>query len=410
MYLSTTRSTDAARPAGTVARAVPPTVLGLGMVSLVTDVSAEMVTAVLPLYLVYGVGAGFLQLGMIEGLYATATAVLRVAGGYVADRLGRPKAVATVGYALSAVAKLGLPVAGGSLAGLGAVLTVDRAGKGIRTGPRDAMITMAAPADRLGRAFGVHRAMDTIGAMLGPLAAAALVTLAVGYDTVFVTSFSLGTVGVLILLFFVRVPPAVTSPRHRVAPRVALSVLNRPPVRRTWLAAGLLGLFTVGDMVLYVAIQQRAALPTAVLPLLPLATAVTFLAAAAPVGRLADRWGRWRVFLAGHGLLLVAYLLVGFTAIGWPIAVLALGLHGLFYAATDGVLMAHVGPLIPEPLRATGLAAVQTVQALARAAGAVGFGAALQVAAPQWAFAGLAVVLGLAIIVGALPRHQGDTP
>ncbi|GAA0710685.1 MFS transporter [Dactylosporangium roseum] len=410
MYLATTRSTDASRPSGTAARAVPPTILGLGLVSLVTDVSAEMVTAVLPLYLVYGVGAGFLQLGMIEGLYATATAVLRVAGGYVADRLGRLKAVATVGYALSAVAKLGLPLAGGSLAGLGAVLTVDRAGKGIRTGPRDAMITMAAPADRLGRAFGVHRAMDTTGAMLGPLAAAGLVALAVGYDAVFVTSFSLGIVGVLILLFFVRVPAVVAAPRHRLAPRVVLSVLNLPAVRRTWLAAGLLGLFTVGDMVLYVAIQQRAALPTAVLPLLPLATAITFLAAAAPVGRLADRWGRWRIFLAGHGLLLAAYLLVGFTTIGWPAAVLALGLHGLFYAATDGVLMAHVGPLIPEALRATGLAAVQTVQTLARAAGAVGFGATLQAAGPQWAFAVLAVVLGLAIIVGAAPRRQGDTP
>jgi MFS family permease len=184
-----------------------------------------------------------------------------------------------------------------------------------------------------------------------------------------------------------------------------MSALGQPGLRRTWLTAGLLGLFTVGDMVLYVVIQQRAALPTTVLPLLPLATAVTFLVAAAPVGRLADRVGRWRIYLTGHGLLVVAYLLVGFAAAGWPIAVLALALHGLFYAATDGVLMAHAGPLIPETLRATGLAAVQTVQALARAGGAVAFGAALQFVVPQAAFAILAVALGLAIAVGAR-RHQ----
>lgn len=133
--------------------------------------------------------------------------------------------------------------------------------------------------------------------------------------------------------------------------------------------------------------------------MLPLGTAFTFLLAAAPVGRLADRAGRWRVFIGGHVLLLAAYLLVG---IATPVAALiVLALHGLFYAATDGVLMAHVGPLVPAELRATGLAGVQTVQALARAAGAVGVGAILQLTSVHSAFALLAALLTAAILIAA---------
>jgi MFS family permease len=459
MYLSSSRT---AAPARHGAGRVPATVFGLGLVSLITDISAEMVTAVLPLYLMYGVGVGFMFLGTIEALYTGATAVLRLAGGYVADRFRQPKTVAAAGYGLSAVAKLGLPLAGGSLPAIGTVLAVDRAGKGIRTGPRDAMITLATPADSLGKAFGVHRAMDTTGALLGPIVATALVSMAAGYDTVFTTSFTLGIVGVLILVFFVPAPssaapglvtPVVSASQHarrrpshvegampvawgeaettgsqRPSPssrsednqncqtpsvelksggppvRVALAMaLGQPRVLKVCLAAGLLGLVTVGDMILYVLVQQQASLPTAVLPLLPLGTAVTFLLAAAPVGLLADRVGRWRVFLAGHGLLLVAYLLVGFAP---DFALLALGLHGLFYAATDGVLMAYVGPLIPVAIRSTGISAVQTVQTLARAGGALVVGLALQFSSPQVAFVGLAVLLGVAILAGVRLGRQ----
>ncbi|MEU3645627.1 MFS transporter [Lentzea sp. NPDC034063] len=396
MYVATSRPPAAEHRRG----AVPATVFGLGVVSLITDVSAEMVTAVLPLYLVYGVGVGFLHLGAVEGFYAGSTALLRLLGGYWADRLGRQKTVAAVGYGLSAVAKLGLPAAGGSFAGIAAVLAVDRAGKGIRTGPRDAMITLATPADQLGRAFGVHRTMDTAGAMLGPLVAVALLAAFTGYGPVFVSSFCLGLIGLLVLVFFVNAPATAPPPRERVSVRRALAAVSAAGPRRVCLAAGLLGLVTAGDMVLYVALQRQGGLPAGVLPLLPLGTAATFLLAATPFGRLADRFGRWRMFLAGHVLLGVVYLLVGLSTGGWAIAVAALLLHGLFYAATDGVLMAHVGPLIPAELRSTGLAAVQTVQALARAGGAIAVGAALQFGSPQVSFGLLAVLLGVGIVAG----------
>jgi MFS family permease len=401
MYVSTSKPPAAEPRPGGVTATVPATVVGLGVVSLITDISAEMVTAVLPLYLVYGIGVGFLHLGAVEGFYAGSTALLRLLGGYWADRLGRPKAVAALGYGLSAVAKLGLPAAGGSFTGIAAVLAVDRAGKGIRTGPRDAMITLATPADQLGRAFGVHRSMDTLGALLGPLVAVALLGAFTGYSPVFVTSFCLGLVGLFVLLFFVNAPTTTQPPKERVTVRKALAVVSAAGPRRVCLAAGLLGLVTAGDMVLYVALQRQGGLPAAVLPLLPLGTAATFLLAATPFGRLADRFGRWRMFLAGHGLLLAVYLLVGLSIGGWAIAVTALLLHGLFYAATDGVLMAHVGPLIPAELRSTGLAAVQTVQALARAGGAIVVGAALQFSGAQAAFGVLALLLGGGIAAGS---------
>jgi len=400
MYLSSVRSSDPARPAGRAKHAVPATVLGLGVVSLITDMSAEMVTAVLPMYLVYGLGVGYLQLGAIDGLYTGATALLRLAGGWFADRLGRPKAVALVGYGLSAATKLAFPVAGSSLGAIGLVIGADRAGKGIRTAPRDAMITLATPADGLGRAFGVHRAMDTAGALLGPIIAFGLLTVLVGdYPAVFGVSFCLAVIAVIVLAVFVRTP-AGTVERSRVRLREGLALLRRPGLRGTCLAAASLGVCTVGDMFLFVGVQQSSGLPPAALPLLPLATALAFMALASPIGRLADRAGRWKVFLGGHVVLLAAYVVLAVSASGWLVAAVVLTAHGVFYACTDGVLMAHASPLVPESLRATGLAFVQTGQSLARAAGAVLVGALAAGTALRPAFAVFAVVLLVSVLAG----------
>jgi MFS family permease len=190
-----------------------------------------------------------------------------------------------------------------------------------------------------------------------------------------------------------------------------VAVALRPGIRSLVLVASMLGLLTVGDMFLYVALQRQAGLPNTVLPLLPLGTAGTFMLAAVPGGRFADRAGRWRLFLAAHVLLAGAYLLVaGGLAdglAGWFTAGAVLLLHGLFYAASDGVLMASAGPLVPEELRATGLAVVQTAQALARAVGAVGFGIATATAGARPAFGVFAVLLAAAVLVAARVRRVG---
>ena len=398
MYVSSVRAGTPEGAGRTSHHKISATVLGLGVVSLITDLSAEMVTAVLPLYLVYGLGVGYLQLGAIDGLYTGATALLRLAGGHLADRLRRPKAVALFGYGLSALTKLGFPLAGSSVAGLGLVIGVDRAGKGIRTGPRDAMITLATPPDGLGRAFGVHRALDTAGALLGPLVAFGLLSwLFMDYTSVFAVSFCFGVTAVVVLAVFVRQPAGVAVRR----PGLSWNVLRDREVRRIVLIVALLGACTVGDMFLFVGVQKTAGLPTGVLPLLPLATALTFMVAAAPVGKLADRVGRWRVFLAGHVVLCVSYVLVTVSWGGCFAAALVLLLMSGLQIFNAQVLMAYVGPLVPEAVRATGLAFVQTGQALARALGAVLFGVVATGLSLAPAFGVFAALLAVAVVVGA---------
>ncbi|WP_410633624.1 MFS transporter [Amycolatopsis sp. cmx-4-83] len=378
MYIAASRTSDLA--AGTdrkpALKRVSANVVALGMVSLVTDVSSEMVTAVLPLYLVLGLGLNPLQFGLLDGLYAGATAVVRVLGGHLADRWRRLKAVAGFGYGLSAVCKLGLVAAGSSVAAIGVVLAADRTGKGLRTGPRDALISLSSEPATLGRSFGVHRAMDTVGAFLGPLVAMAVLALSLGsYPSVFVTSFCIAAIAVLLLALFVHDRPA-TADRAAVSLRAALGLLRQQDFRRVALWAALLGLVTVGDSFVYLVLQRRWEIAATWFPLLPLGTAGVYLVLAVPLGKLADRAGRWPVFLGGHAALCLALVLLCGPQAGIWLGIVALGLHGVFYAATDGVLMAAAGPLIPRDLRGTGMAVVQTGQAVARMVSSVLFGLA----------------------------------
>src|SRR5262249_53861107 len=152
---------------------VAPNVAWLGVTSMITDVSSEMVASVLPLYLTARLGFTALQFGAADGLLQVATACMALVGALVADRWRRYRELAGSGYALSAASRLGLLSATGWFPTLG-WLGADRIGKGVRTGPRDALISLSAPRGRLGEAFGLHRALDTVGALIGPLGAVAL--------------------------------------------------------------------------------------------------------------------------------------------------------------------------------------------------------------------------------------------
>jgi MFS family permease len=382
-------------------------VFALGAVSLLTDISAEMITAFLPIYLLYTLQLGYVQFGLLDGLYNGATALLRLAGGFVADKLRRPKLVAFAGYATSAVAKLAFPLAGASGLGIGGVLAVDRAGKGLRTAPRDALISLATPPERLGRAFGVHRSMDTIGALVGPLVTFWILRdLGSGSSPVFMVSFFFAVLGLIVLVTFVREPakPALVNEKTAVSLRACLRLLADRRIRHMTMAATVLGLVTLSDAFIFVLLQKSTGVPFDFLPLLPLGTAMVFLSAAIPVGWVADKFGRWPVFFAGHVLLLGVYLTL-LTGGGVPMLVVALLLHGFFYAATDGVLMAYAGPLVPEELRASGLAVVQTGQAVARLLSSVLVGVLLTVLTMKSAvwivfLAFLLALAGAAMLVG----------
>ena len=375
MYVADSGAATEARSAlrsGPRSAALAPTVFALGAVSLITDISSEMITAVLPLYLVAGLGLSPLGFGLLDGVYNGFSAVVRLAGGHLADRGGRHKTVAAIGYGLSAVCKPLLLVAH-SLPLIGAVLAADRTGKGLRTAPRDALISLSSAPATHGRAFGVHRAMDTAGALFGPLVAFVILRQAAeGYDAVFTVSTCVAVTGVLVLLLFVPARSGGRPADSPAAPRVTLRS-----------AAGLL--------------RRRDLRRLAICALLPLGTAAGFLALTVPLGRLADRLGRWPVFVGGHVALLTAYGLLLMPGRHGALPYAVLTLHGAFYAATDGVLMAAAAATVPAGLRSSGLALVQTGQAGARFACSLAFGAAWTAWGDHTALAGTAVALVLCV-------------
>jgi MFS family permease len=348
----------------------------LGLVSLLTDISSEAVSAVLPLYLTAVIGLSPLAYGFIDGLYQGVGALVRVLGGWLADRADRPKWVAVLGYGLSALTKVVLIVAQG-LGAITGVITVDRLGKGLRTAPRDALIAASAPTGSLGRAFGVHRALDTTGAAIGPLLAFGILWMVPGdYRAVFVASLAAALMGLALLVLLV---PDLRPRRGRAAPRAAaepprLRLLVERRFGRLMLATGVLAVLTISDGFLYLSLQQRDDFAAAWFPLLYVGTNVCYLALAVPFGRLSDRFGRVPVMIGGHLFLVVAYLCAAAPVGGIALTLGCLLLLGAFYAATDGVLAALASTMVPVAVRASGIATAQTVVAVARFSSSIGFG------------------------------------
>ena len=284
--------TARADPAAAGRRTISSTIILLGLTSLFTDISSEMVAAVLPLFATAQLALSPLAYGLVDGLYQGVSTFVRVGGGMAADGTGRPKAVAVAGYGLSAGCKLALlPVASGATLGL--VVAVDRTGKGIRTAPRDALIAASADPGALGRAFGVHRALDTTGALAGPLIAfAVLASIPNGFDHIFVLSFAAAVIGLAILVLLVPNLRTQRQPAARPSLRVVAGLAVRPGLRRLLAVAAVLSMLTIGDGFLYLALQRREDFAAKYFPLLFAGTALVYLLLAIPFGRLADRWGR----------------------------------------------------------------------------------------------------------------------
>jgi MFS family permease len=358
----------------TAVKHVSGAVVAMGFVSFFTDTSSEMVTAILPLFLVTYVGLTPLAYGLVDGLYQGITVAVRILAGYLSDKTRRPKLMCGIGYSLSAVTKLGL-LGVGSAASASSWLAVDRTGKGIRTAPRDAIIAASSEPAMLGRSFGVHRAMDTAGAMLGPLVALAILAAVPGsYDSIFVSSFAIALVGVAVLVLFAPSPKWTPDAAARVSARAVGGLLRDRRLMLVALVAGLLGLVTVSDGFVYLTLQRKLDSAAEVFPLFAFGTALVYLALAVPFGRLADRIGRRTVFVGGHLALLASYLMLLSPLPPIVVCVLALALFGAYYAGTDGVLSATAAELLPGHLRTTGLSVVQTAVALGRLLSSVLFG------------------------------------
>ncbi len=366
----------------------------LGLTSLLTDISSEMVTTTLPLYLLLTLRFAPLQFGLIDGLNQGASVLVRIASGLIADRWRRPKEVATAGYAFSAMCRLGLLLIGGNWLAISGVVLLDRIGKGIRTAPRDAMVAASVQYEKLATAFGVHRAMDTAGAMLGPLVAAGILALAPGaYDAVFVVSLCIAIVGVAVIALLVESPTPGDSPVSvpPVSWQVVGQLLARPNFRTLVLLSSGLALATLSDNFIYLTLQREFNFSLSLFPLLYVGTAFLYMALAIPIGRLADLLGRRHIFLAGYGLLVVVYSLLLIPSLPQVVGLSVLPLLGLYYAATDGVLMALASAILPETWRTIGLAVMTTGTGIARLCASVAYGA-------LWGYLGPGQALGVFLL------------
>jgi MFS family permease len=346
-------------------------VILLGIVSLLADVSTEMVYPLIPLYLV-SVGAGPATLGLIEGAAETLASLTKVISGRRSDRSGRRKPLALAGYGLSALGKGVLALAGGwPIILLGRL--ADRFGKGIRGAPRDALLAESIDPQRRGRAFGLHRAMDTAGALLGVLIAYLVVTRSAGatpatYRSVFALAVLPGALSVAALLVVRERRRAVAqpaAPRHApITPSALLGAWQALDARlRGFLLVTLL--FTLGNssnQFLLLRAGQLGQDSGQVLLLYGGYNAIYSLLSY-PAGRLSDRVGRRALLIAGYAVYGIVYL--GFALSTGAASLWALfGLYGVYTACTDGVEKALLTDLAPPDLKATLLGLHATIVGL----------------------------------------------
>jgi len=358
--------------------AVAPAVWNLGWTSFFTDVSSEMVNSILPVYLIVHLHLSPVQYGAVDGIYnGFAVALLSLAAGIAADRRGHHKQIAAAGYGLSTLCKLALLAAGGVWTAITAALAMDRLGKGIRTAPRDALISLHTQRDTLATAFAAHRALDAGGTLIGPAVAFALLWWTPGaFDVVWIASFALGAVGLAILILFVPRPPQLSFCSPVVSPfRSALALFRSRRFSTLAICGFALALATVSDGFFYLQLQRKSGIEAGFFPLFYVLTACSCMLFSFPAGRVADRLGRLPVFLTGYLMLSLAYL--AFQALpaitGVPVLIFAITL-GVYYAATEGILMAMTSEVVPAELRTSGLAIIATCVGLGKMISSLLFG------------------------------------
>jgi MFS family permease len=324
-------------------RRLSSTVIALGVVSLLTDLSSEMIYPLLPVFLVSVLGAGAVALGVVEGLAESSAALLKVVSGRLTDRTGRRKPFVVTGYGLSSLAKplIGAAAAWPWVAGL---RFVDRLGKGLRTSPRDALIADVSDDNTRGAAYGLHRAMDHAGAVAGPLIAAGLLLIpGIGIRQVFYLAAIPGVAVLVVLWFGVREPrrrpPSAVSAHGGVDGRGAIGA----DLRRLLVAVAVFTLGNSADAFLLLRFSDLG-VATGWLAVLWAAHNLVRMGSSWVGGRWSDRVGRKPLMVAGWMLYAVVYL--GFSATSELVPLLALFLvYGLYFGLTEPVERAWVAGL-----------------------------------------------------------------
>ena len=352
-----TESTINARPR------IPPGVWVLGFVSLLMDISSEMIHSLLPLFLVGTLGISVLAVGIIEGIAESTALISKVFSGVLSDYLGKRKGLAVLGYALGALTKPVFALA----TGVGAVVTarfIDRVGKGIRGAPRDALLADITPPAVRGAAYGLRQSLDTVGAFTGPLLATALMLLwANDFRAVFWIAVIPGVLAVLLLLVGIR-EPAIPAKRRPTNPirREALARLDR----RYWRVVGIGAVFTLARFSEAFLVLRAAQVGVAVawVPLVMVAMNLVYAASAYPFGKLSDSMSHGKLLAFGLVVLIGADLLLA-SATDWTLLLAGIALWGVHMGMTQGLLAAMVADTAPADLRGTGFGLFNLVSGMA---------------------------------------------
>jgi MFS family permease len=370
-----------------------PAVVTLGWVSFLSDVASDMIYPLLPDFLTRTLGASTAVLGLVEGLAESTASLTKVASGWWSDRVRHRKRFVVFGYLLAAVVR---PLVGlaQSWSQVLVIRFTDRMGKGVRTPPRDALLAALTPSDRLGRAFGLQRAMDNAGAFVGPILAALLLKFVFSDErTVFLLALVPGLAAVALLLG--RVPE-----RAAPTPEVAVSREGAPREKlpgALWIAIAVFALFALANSTdAFLLLRARdAGVPLWQLPLLWAFFQGVKAVAGVPGGALSDRIGRVQTLALGWAVYSLSY--VGFAyattpAAAWPL----FAFYALFFALTEGSERAMVADLVPERLRGRAFGAFHAAIGLTALPASLLFGIWWKAIGPRGAF-----LIGAAVSLAA---------
>lgn len=330
---------------------MPSGIWVLGFVSLLMDVSSEMIHSLLPLFMVTTLGAGTIAVGLVEGLAESLALVVKIFSGTLSDYLGKRKALVVIGYGLGALTKPLFAVA----PDIGFLLTarlVDRVGKGIRGAPRDALLADIAPAQLRGAAFGLRQSLDTVGAFLGPLLAVGLMLLwADDFRAVFWVAVVPGMTAVALLLFGLQ-EPASRQATQGTNPISRINLRRLEPAY--WWVVGIGFVFTLARFseAFLVLRAQQCGIPVALIPLVMVAMNAVYASTAYPFGRLSDRMSHKKLLTGGLMVLIAADLVLAVHN-HWSTVLAGVALWGIHMGMTQGLLATMVADTAPVDLRGT---------------------------------------------------------
>lgn len=396
----------------TTPRRIPAAIWALGLVSMLMDISSEMIHALLPIYMVSVLGTSTFAVGMIEGIAEATASITKVFSGALSDWLGRRKFLAALGYGLAAITKPIFPLAS-SLDWLIAARFIDRVGKGIRGAPRDALVADIAPPELRGASFGLRQSLDTIGAFLGPLMAIGLMWVTADhFQTVFWIAVLPAFLSVGVLLFLVKEPE-----RPRELRRVRMP-LRRDELRRLgksyWWVVAVAAVFTLARFseAFLILKAQSIGMPIALVPLALVLMSLAYSLSAYPAGILSDKMDRFTILAIGLLLLVGADLVLAFTQSVFS-AGLGVVLWGLHMGFTQGLLAKLIADTSPPELRGTAFGMFNLITGIALLLASVIAGALWDFTGPRGTFlAGAAfaalTIAGLATVRARLPA-QGST-